>query len=291
MCNKIIDFPCSYTNSSGVRAEVTEELDLSFPDAYLHRETMFKLAKAVKSTDGAFHVDLSFCHTLEADAMGADINLGDDRQGPRCREYVCDTVEQLLELTDIDFSKGRIYETLMAAQMLADNGEFPNIEICGPFTIMANLIDLKHVFKACRKRPEIMHEVYSKFGKQVKQFILEAEAHGIKLISYSDPTSALNILGPRLLDSYTREFTVGFLKECIDSIKDDSMLLLCPKTTYALIGTDCAEFVEHKLPHNDMQYAEACVSMLGKVKLSGQNCIKNNRLHITNGIFKEVRLK
>ena len=33
MCNKIIDFPCSYTNSSGVRAEVTEELDLSFPDA------------------------------------------------------------------------------------------------------------------------------------------------------------------------------------------------------------------------------------------------------------------
>lgn len=78
---KIIDFPCSYGNSSGVRPEVTEGLGLTFPDAYLHSETMVKLARSLKEKDNAVHCDLSFCHTLEAEAMGGDINLGNDRQG------------------------------------------------------------------------------------------------------------------------------------------------------------------------------------------------------------------
>lgn len=69
------------------------------------------------------------------------------------------------------------------------------------------------------------------------------------------------------------------------------MILLCPKTTYALIGTDNAEFVEHQLPEKKMRYADACISMVGQVKLSGQNCIKNVGFNITNGIFMEVKLK
>lgn len=288
---KIIDFPCSYGNSSGVRPEVTEGLGLTFPDAYLHSETMVKLARSLKEKDNAVHCDLSFCHTLEAEAMGGDINLGNDRQGPRCGGYVCSSVEQLLELPDIDFSKGRIAETLEAARILCEQGEYPNMELCGPFTIMANLIDLKYVFKACRKQPEIMKEVYWKFGRQTLKFIKEAEAHGMKLISYADPTGALNILGPRVLESYTNEFTADFIRQAVEETREDTMILLCPKTTYALIGTDNAEFVEHQLPEKKMRYADACISMVGQVKLSGQNCIKNVGFNITNGIFMEVKLK
>lgn len=288
---KIIDFPCSYGNSSGVRPEVTEGLGLTFPDAYLHSETMVKLARSLKEKDNAVHCDLSFCHTLEAEAMGGDINLGNDRQGPRCGGYVCSSVEQLLELPDIDFSKGRIAETLEAARTLCEQGEYPNMELCGPFTIMANLIDLKYVFKACRRQPEIMKEVYWKFGRQTLKFIKEAEAHGMKLISYADPTGALNILGPKVLESYTNEFTADFIRQAVEETREDTMILLCPKTTYALIGTDNAEFVEHQLPEKKMRYADACISMVGQVKLSGQNCIKNVGFNITNGIFMEVKLK
>ena len=45
------DFQCTYENSAGISGEVTEGLNLTFPDAYLHRDTMAALSKALKEHD------------------------------------------------------------------------------------------------------------------------------------------------------------------------------------------------------------------------------------------------
>ena len=75
---EIKDFNCTYDNSVGVSADVTEGLSLTFPDAYLHWDTMAKLSKALKEHDGAAFCELPFCHTVEAEAMGGIINYGND---------------------------------------------------------------------------------------------------------------------------------------------------------------------------------------------------------------------
>ena len=43
--SKIVDFKCTYDNSVGINEEVTKKLQLSFPDAYKHHNTMVLIAK------------------------------------------------------------------------------------------------------------------------------------------------------------------------------------------------------------------------------------------------------
>ena len=85
----IKDFKCTYDNSVGISEEVTAKLHLTFPDAYLHWDTMALIAEALKETDGAAFCELPFCHTVEAEAMGGIVNYGNEKTGPRAKEYIC----------------------------------------------------------------------------------------------------------------------------------------------------------------------------------------------------------
>ena len=148
----IKDFNCTYDNSAGIRSEVTEGLGLTFPDAYTHCDTMVTLSKMLKEKDKAVICELPFCHTLEAEAMGGIINLGNEIAGPRAGGYVCTDVEEILNLPDMDFTKGRIQETLLACKKLREEGEHVVFEVAGPFTILNVLIDARYVFKGMRKK-------------------------------------------------------------------------------------------------------------------------------------------
>ena len=65
-----------------------------------------------------------------------------------------------------------------------------------------------------------------------------------------------------------------YVKELEKKADDNLLIMLCPKTTFALLGTEKAslEDVELSAP---MRYGEACIEVIGKVKLTGQMCIKN----------------
>ena len=283
------DFQCTYNNSAGISGEVTEGLNLTFPDAYLHRDTLAALSKALKKHDNAAFCELPFCHTVEAEAMGGVINYGNELAGPRAKEYICTAPEELLDLPEIDFSKGRIHEVLLACKMLREEGEHVVMQVSGPFTILNVLIDAKYVFKAMRKKPELMKEVFRKLGNEIFRFMEEAKKYGADLLSYADSSGGLNILGPKMAEQVVEDFTYEFLKKAEALADAQTMILLCPKTTFALLGTGKARFRDHKLPE-PMSYGEGCIEMTGKVKLAGQMCIKNVGYRLENAVFKEVVL-
>lgn len=287
---EIKDFNCTYDNSAGISAEVTKGLKLTFPDAYMHADTMAALARALKEHDGAAFCELPFCHTVEAEAMGGIINYGNDKTGPRAKEYICTSPEEILELPAIDFSKGRIHEVLLACRCLREEGEQVVLQVSGPFTILNVLIDARYVFKAMRKKPELMKEVFWKLGGELLRFIGEAEKYGVELISYADSSGGVNILGPKIAEQVVRDFTYEFLKKAEKLTDGRTMLLLCPKTTFALLGTEKAEFKDIELAE-PMRYGEACISMIRKVRFAGQMCIKNIDYRLENKIFKAVVLK
>lgn len=287
---EIKDFNCTYGNSVGISAEVTKGLALTFPEAYMYADTMATLAKALKEHDGAAFCELPFCHTVEAEAMGGIINYGNERTGPRAKEYICLKPEEILDLPEIDFETGRIHEVLVACKALREQGEQVVLEVSGPFTILNVLIDARYVFKAMRKRPELMKEVFWKLGNEVYRFIEEAKKYGVQMISYADSSGGVNILGPKMAEQVVNDFTYEFLKK-VEGITDENLLiLLCPKTTFSLLGTEKAYFKDVELS-GPMDYADACISMIGKVKFAGQMCIKNIGYRLENGIFKAVVLK
>lgn len=46
----ISDFRCTFDNAIGISPEITKDLKLSFPYAYMHADTMAKIAHAMKGS-------------------------------------------------------------------------------------------------------------------------------------------------------------------------------------------------------------------------------------------------
>ncbi|SNS94046.1 Uroporphyrinogen decarboxylase (URO-D) [Anaerovirgula multivorans] len=287
--SKIIDFQCTYDNSVGINKEVTQNLDLEFPQAYKNWDSMALLAEALKDHNKATFCELPFCHTVEGEAMGGSINYGDENIGPRAKDYICTTAEELLALPEIDYSKGRISEVLKACKYLRQKGENVVLYISGPFTILNVLMDPRHVFKIFRKKPEVMKAIFDKFQKEIVGFVEEAQKSGVNMISYGDSTGGLNILGPKLSEEVVEMFTYPLFKRIEEILNDKTIVLLCPKTTFALLGTDKAVWhdIDLGVP---IRYSEACVKVIGQTKFVGQMCIKNKEFELKNGIIKRISL-
>lgn len=286
---KIVDFKCTYNNSAGINEEVTQNLKLSFPQAYKHCETMTLIAKELKKHDNAAFCELPFCHTLEGEAMGGIINYGDEKIGPRAKEYVCKSAEDVLNLKTIDFTKGRISEVLKACTCLRNEGQNIVLEVSGPFTILNVLMDATRAFKIFRKEPEKMKQIFDKFQNEILNFIEEGQRAGANLISFADSSGGVNILGPKMMKESVEMFTYPFLKKAEKIIDDKTILLLCPKTTFALLGTNKASLYDIELS-KPMKYGEGCIEVIGKTKIVGQMCIKNINYELTEGKIKGIKL-
>lgn len=290
MAVKIRDYQCSYGNSVGISAEITEGLGLEFPDAYQHADTMKILARAIKEHDGAGFCLLPFCRTVESEAMGAKINMGDAKSCPRAGEYICTKIEEVMDLPDIDFTKGRISELLKAAGELKDEGEVVAVEVTGPFTMLNNIIDARFVFKALRKEPEKLYAVLNKLADQLLLYVDEIKKRGVDIVILSDSAGALNILGPKFLAQVTEAFTYGFAKKLEEKADENLIFMVCPKFIYALIDTGHAEYVDYDFGHR-VDFLEAMLAMKGKAKFAGQVCIKDIGVSLPTGKFKEMVLK
>lgn len=286
---KIVDFKCTYNNSAGINEDVTKNLELSFPEAYKHWETMVLISKELKKHDNSPFCELPFCHTVEGEAMGGVIKYGDEKIGPRAKEYVCKNSEDILNLKSIDFTKGRISEVLRACTHLRNEGENVVLQISGPFTILNILMDATTVFKIFRKEPEKMKQIFDKFQNEILSFIKEGQRAGANLISFADSSGGVNILGPKMMKESVDMFTYPFLKKAEKIIDDNTILLLCPKTTFALLGTNKGTFYDIELS-KPMKYGEGCVEAIGKAKIVGQTCIKNINYELNDGIIKGIKL-
>lgn len=285
----IQDFQCTYDNSAGINESVTKGLNLSFPEAYCQADSMVQLALALKQHDGACFCELPFCHTLEAEAMGGHIQYGDAQFGPRAKDYVCTSLSDVLSLPDIDFSKGRIRETLTACEKLSKQGEHVVFELSGPFTVLNVLLDARIVFKGLRKEPETMAQVFEKLSRELIRFAGEAKKAGATFLSVADSAGGVNILGPKLAEKVVQEVTYPTLQALAPLADENTLLLLCPKTTFALLGTNLAHWQDHPL-EEPLPYGEACLKMVGQATFAGQMCIKNTHFCLKDKQFKEVVL-
>ncbi len=161
---EIREYKCTYSNSVGISAEVTAGLGLEFPDAYMHSETMQVLARAIKEHDNADFCLLPFCRTVEAEAMGAVLNYGDANTGPRAKDPICETCDDVLALPAADVTKGRMAEVIDACRALKEQGETVCLEVTGPFTILQALMEPRKVFRAYRKDHDGIVKVMSKLS-------------------------------------------------------------------------------------------------------------------------------
>ena len=286
---KIMDFHCGYDNSMGLTKKIARETELSFPEAYQKAESMVTLSKALKEEEGADYCQLPFCHTVEGEALGGEVNLGDENIGPRAKGYRFNTPEEILALPKIDYSTGRIAEVLKACRILKDQGENVVLYVSGPFTMLNVLIEPRYVFKTFKKKPTIMQAIFDKFRGEILRFVKEAEKVGVKLISYGDSSGGLNILGPKFTEETVKGFTYPLLQDLDKDLDQETLVLLCPKTTYSLMGLEKARWREMDLGA-PMKYAEGWMAVKGRTRFVGEMCINNKNYELSSGVIKTVEL-
>ncbi|NLK52325.1 MAG: methylcobamide--CoM methyltransferase [Syntrophomonadaceae bacterium] len=287
---KISDYPCKHRNAAGFSQYILDKTALPFPESYNNHTSLATLAIAVKEEKNFAYCTLPFCHTVEAEALGGRISLGDGRIGPRPKEYSFNTLEDLLRASPINFSKGRIHQVLLACSSLKKRGEKVALEICGPYSILNCLIDISIFFKSWRKNPRLVEAVFAFISDNLLRYIQAACEVGVDIISYADPAGSLNILGPQYTKNTANLFTIPFLKKAEHLTDGRCLIHLCPKTTLILTGLDLADYQNVCIPEN-ISYIEAALNAIGKIGIIGQACLKEDSRVLGNRNLRAVRLR
>ncbi|EKO39774.1 MAG: uroporphyrinogen-III decarboxylase [Solidesulfovibrio magneticus str. Maddingley MBC34] len=278
---------CGHLDAAGQDAALARELGLSFPEVHVDGPAMARLARAVRRRDGAAVCRLPFCCTVEAQALGAAIRLGDAAAGPRPGPPVRAGLAEILAGPSLDPTRGRPAQVLAACAALAAAGEPVALEIAGPITILSALADLTAVLKDWRRDPALMEAVLGRLLGELASYAREAGRCGVALVSLADPAGTVSILGPRRFAALAEGFTLPWLRLLRADPDFAPGLHVCPKTARGLVEEGLAGW--RKLPlDRPAGYAEACLALGPGGRVFGQACLSNPGARLPDGLLREL---
>jgi len=280
---------CGHLDAAGVEAGLLARLGLGLPQAHQNGADMARLARALKERKGAVLCTLPFCCTVEAEALGASIRLGDAVTGPRAAGYVCSSLREVLRLSPMDVAAGRMAEVLRACSLLARTGEAVALEISGPMTILNGLMALAVVVREWRKDAALMGEVLARLEEDLARYALAAAQQGAAVLCYADPAGALSILGPNRFAFAADWFVLPLLRRLQTDAGFGGALHVCPKTAHALVCEGRASWRDLPLDR-PMPYGQGCLAAAKSALPVGEACIKNTGYILNNSSIKQLVL-
>lgn len=205
----------------GMMNMVTEELmnltGVFLPDAHTDGRKMADLAKAVYEKGCFENAGVPFCMTVEAEAMGARIDLGTSIYEPHVVKYAMDFAADYQNLHPIAEAGGRIQVVLEAIRILKEelNGVPVVGNLTGPVSVASSLMEPVTFYKELRKKNADVHRFMNWIAEQMITFgRLQSEA-GADVIAISDPSGTGEILGPK----YFKEFAVTYMNQVIQGLR------------------------------------------------------------------------
>lgn len=286
-----IEFKCVGDNLEIIPDSIVNNTGITFPRAHTENTLMCLLAKELKNYKKDSICRVPFCVTVEAEALGGNIKLGDMKTGPRVSSYAYDTIEDLKNIKNIDFHNGRINEVLEAVEKLSNEGECVTLSVEGPFTILSSIIDPLVFYKGTRKNKEKVDEFLKVLEDNIVSYIIEGVKRGAKIISYGDPVGSLDIVGPKIYKQYSGKISFNILKR-VEPYLDNAVVHLCGKTSTAFekLGISKSRAIEFR---EEITYGEAIKKILKErndVKFIGNSCIKRTPFIMKKPVVWEVKL-
>jgi uroporphyrinogen-III decarboxylase len=218
---------CQNPDSDKV-AEVRASLGASWEEVYASAEGISTLARAVRDARGQAFCLLPFCHTVEAEAMGARVNLGDEVSVARAGEPTCSSLRDVLGLELALDRTERLPRMLEATSLLARSGEKVMYSVSGPLSILSCLMDLGDVFREWRREPDLVREALAHLREQVAPYALAAARAGAASVELADPPAAVSIVGPRVAADVAELFTTPLVRELAQGMPASVEVVLCP---------------------------------------------------------------
>ncbi len=188
-----------------VTRELMERSGLFWPQAHTDPALMAALAAEAHSAGCFENYGLPFCMTVEAEALGARVDLGNATCEPRVASYAVDSVTRWESLPAVDHGSGRIRVVLDAIRLLKERFEstVPVIgNLTGPMSVAGSLLEPVTLYKELRRNPLRAHEYLDCITGHILEFGLRQLEAGADVIALSDPSGTGEILGPKLFAEY-----------------------------------------------------------------------------------------
>ena len=285
-----VDFIC--------QGEVPEEIPLSFVqavgknfyDAHTDRNTIAAIAKKKMAVQRDCLCKVPFCVTVEAEALGANVTIHDDKMGPRFGGYKFDSIAELRQVGEIDFDRGRISEVLHGVELLTATGNTVVLNVEGPFTILGMLIDQMAVYKGLTKHGELIEQTLQIIEDNIVNYILLGIEKGAKVISYADPSGVLEIVGPRMYAQLSGNASCSILRR-IEKQLNGVIVHLCGRTSGSLVKAGLCKVRPVEVGHG-LTYGEMICQLLAENKINflGHNCLKSTPVYMQNPVVWQLEL-
>lgn len=286
-----MDFICTGDDLEQIPEEVVKKTGISLPGAHSDKNSMATLAGELRKHRGDVIARVPFCVTVEAEAYGAHIKLGDGVNGPRVESYQFLSIEEMSGLQGMQLIEGRIKEVLEAVEILAEAGEKVALNVEGPFTILSSLIDPMHFYKGLRKDPQRIKEILAVIEEGIIRYSLEGVKRGASIISYGDPVGAIGIIGPKVYRDYSGPSSWRIINGIIKA-SGKVLIHLCGKTSTALEKIELARAYPIEID-GPTTYGQALLGQLDKATgplVIGHRCIKGSLNKMVNPILWGIEL-
>jgi MtaA/CmuA family methyltransferase len=211
-----------------VTVEMMEKSKTEWPQAHFEAEAMAKLAAMPWQLAELPAVTVPFCLSLEAEALGCEIDKGTLNRTPSVKKPAFKTPDEFAVPENL-LETGRIPVVLRALEILSEKigDEVPiNAKVTGGFTIAGSIFGVNNFIPWIKTNPDYALEAVDYAGSVTKELIGAFEDHGADIISISDPTSS----GDLLSGEQYREFVLPFHKTYANMAKKPSALHICGNT-------------------------------------------------------------
>lgn len=286
-----MDFICGGDDLEQIPEEVVRKTGITLPGAHADKNSMATLARELRRHRGDVIARVPFCVTVEAEAYGAHIKLGDALNGPRVESYRFTSIEEMSNIQGLALTEGRISEVLDAVELLAESGEKVALSVEGPFTILSSLIDPRYFYKGLRKDPQRILEILSVVEEGVIRYSLEGINRGASIISYGDPVGAIGIIGPKIYREYSGPSSWRIIKG-IREAGGKVLLHLCGKTSTALEKIEMTKSYPIETVEAST-YGQALLRLLDETTeplVIGNRCIKGSLNRMVSPILWRIEL-
>ncbi len=174
--------------------------ETSWPAAHRDPAAMSALIRATREATGLECLSAPFCMTVEAEAMGCRVDLGDDDVLPHVLEEPVGGPDDFGALLPLDPEKtGRVRTTLDAIKILKGGaGDLPVIgAVVGPFSLAAMLMRAESLMRLLRRNPDAADAMLSITEGAVLDFARMQARAGADCVMIAEPTGTGEVLGNR----------------------------------------------------------------------------------------------
>lgn len=237
-----------------ITADLMDRVQVFLPEAHQDARQMAELSKAVYEQGCFENYGVPFCMTVEAEEMGAKVDMGTKVYEPHVIGYVMDSVSDYGKLTPVDVTGGRAKVVTDAIRILKEETSGVPIvgNLTGPVSTASSVMEPVNFYKELRKKNKEAHAYMEFITDQLIAFGRAQIEAGADVIAISDPSGTGEILGPK----FFKEFAVTYLNKLLDGLKKEKV-----GTIVHICGQMHSVYKEINEVHSDVLSFDSVVPM------------------------------